>query len=369
MKKICVITTTHPVDDNRIYLKEINSLLSKYSVIYISTGSLEEAPDNLEVISVGSFSPGLMKRLALNSRAFKEALKLKVESYHFHDFDFIIFAVLLRIIKRKPIIYDVHEDYPAVVKTRGYRKGILGSLLSFIIYLIESFCVIFFSGIITVNNPIADRFRNLEKNVIIIPNHPRKELFENYKPKKYLKEQDLEIVHLGNLNEIRGGNVISEAIVGIDDVKLTVIGEITPSKYKDFIANKLGRDKLEITGKLPYKKAIKRASEADIGLIGYLPLPNHVESSPNKIFEYMGLGLPVVVSDLTSLKTIIDKSRAGLCYISEDSDDLVAKIKEISRKDSYESFSVNSRKAFLELYNWENEEPKLLGLYEKIIRK
>lgn len=369
MKKICVITTTHPVDDNRIYLKEINSLLNKYSVIYISTGSLEEAPDNLEIISVGSFSPGFMKRLALNSRAFKEALKLRVELYHFHDFDFIIFAVLLRIIKRRPIIYDVHEDHPAVVKTRGYAKGPLTQFLSYLVFLIEAFCVIFFSGVITVNKEIADRLGKRNKKVVIIPNYPRKELFKNYGSKFTPEKEEIKIVHLGNLNKIRGAEIIGEAISLTKNFKLTIVGEITPESYKDNIIKKFGQNNIEVTGKMAYEKAIEKASMADIGLIGYLPLPNHQESSPNKIFEYMGLGLPVVVSNLNSFKRIIDESRAGLCYKSDDPIDLAAKIKEISKRDLYESFSVNSKKAFLNLYNWETEEPKLLGLYEKIIRK
>jgi glycosyltransferase involved in cell wall biosynthesis len=369
MKKICVITTTHPAEDNRIYLKEVQTLLKKYEVTYITTGEIKVRPKNLKLINIGHFSGSFRKRLAIGYSAFKEALRLEVTSYHFHDFDFIIWAALLRIIKRKPVIYDVHEDYPAVVLSRGYvRSNILAQLLSGLVRITEMFCTLFFTASVVVNESIQKRISHTISNTIILANYPKKELFPKLLPND--KRSSQTIVHLGNLNQIRGAEVIFGALSKseVSGISLKVVGEVTPEWYLADLRKRYPKVRVTVTGKLPYTAALKESQVGCVGIIGYLPLPNHVDASPNKIFEYMGLGLPVVAADLISFKKVITKD-VGVTYRSEEAKDLADKLKILENPAKLKDFSEKGRELFESEYNWDREGLKLLELYEEIIGK
>jgi len=368
MKKICVITTSHPADDNRIYLKEIMTLLKKYRVVYITTGNIANRPNGLEIVEVGSFERTLAKRLSRNWKAFRLALKQDVVSYHFHDFDFISFAVLLRIIKHKPVIYDIHEDNPAVVKSRNYVKSrLVSSFLSAVVSIIEKTCSYFFSGALVVNEPIKERISKSVKNTVVIPNYPQKKLLDKYKAKKYTDKKEIKAVHLGGLNNIRGAETIINGVAKLDNIKLTIIGDIKPEKYKEKLL-KENIDKVEITGWKSYEEALAMAYNADFAIIGFLPVPNHMEASPNKIFEYMGLGLPILASDLPSFKALIEGGKVGVIYKSKNSEDFANKLKQlVSDKEKLTNYSKNAKNSFNERYNWESISKGLTNLYEEII--
>lgn len=369
MKKICVITTAHPAEDNRVYLKEVQTLLKNYEVVYITTGEIKNPPKRLELINVGYYAGSFQKRIKINWAAFRQALKLDVASYHFHDFDFILWAVLLRILKGKPVIYDIHEDYPAVVLSRGYVKNkLIAQILSGLVRITETFCSLFFEASVAVNESIKKRIIKTIRNTIIVANYPRKELFP--KSTSLKKEDHKTIIHLGNLNQIRGAEIIFEAInqSKIDELNLKIVGEVTPKEYLADLMTRHPNVKVTSTGKLPYQEALQEAAKGTLGIIGYLPLPNHLDASPNKIFEYMGLGLPVVASDLVPFQKIITEE-VGLTYQSGDPADLADKLKLLEDPEKLNNFAVEGRKLFEAKYNWDNEGVKLLELYEKIIGK
>jgi glycosyltransferase involved in cell wall biosynthesis len=369
MKKICVITTAHPAEDNRIYLKEIQTLLKNYEVVYITTSEIKNPSRGLEVINVGHFAGSFKKRIKINWDAFRRALKLDVVSYHFHDFDFIIWAALLRIFKGRPVIYDIHEDYPAVVLSRGYvRNGLIAKILSGLIRLVEIFCSLFFTASIVVNESIRKRISHTISNTIVVANYPRKEFFPKLLPIE--KRNQKIMVHLGNLNRIRGAEIIFEALSKskVSDLNLKVVGEVTPGWYLADLKKRYPGVRATVTGKLPYAEALKESQQGRVGIISYLPLPNHLDASPNKIFEYMGLGLPVVAADLSSFKAVITDD-VGITYRSEDPNDLAKKLIILDNPGKLKNFSDKGRELFEAKYNWNNEEQKLLELYEIIIGK
>jgi glycosyltransferase involved in cell wall biosynthesis len=108
-------------------------------------------------------------------------------------------------------------------------------------------------------------------------------------------------------------------------------------------------------------------AHAVAGLVTFLPLPNHIDAQPNKMFEYMSAGVPVIASNFPLWREIIEGNDCGLCVdplnpaaIAEAIDYLV------NNPVRAEQMGRNGQRAVQERYNWTIEEKKLLELYSSL---
>jgi glycosyltransferase involved in cell wall biosynthesis len=81
------------------------------------------------------------------------------------------------------------------------------------------------------------------------------------------------------------------------DARLWLLGPWETKAYQDECEQLKTYSKCDYYGSLPFGEHYAYLYEADIGLINFYPEKNHLDSLPNKIFEYMACGLPMVVSD------------------------------------------------------------------------
>lgn len=103
------------------------------------------------------------------------------------------------------------------------------------------------------------------------------------------------------------------------------------------------------------------------GLLVYQPARNHTEAMPNKLFEFMAAGLPVIVSDFPLWKSIVDEAECGLAVTPTDVDAVrMACEKLLNDIDLGQQMGRNGRKKVLESFNWDVERVKLLDLYANI---
>jgi glycosyltransferase involved in cell wall biosynthesis len=107
---------------------------------------------------------------------------------------------------------------------------------------------------------------------------------------------------------------------------------------------------------------------ASIGMICYLPEPNHVNAYPNKLFEYMAAGLPVIASDFPLWRSIIDAADCGICVDPTDPVDIRrAIVRLMGDPNERRRLGENGRKAVQEKYAWVSEEKKLRHLYQQLL--
>lgn len=135
------------------------------------------------------------------------------------------------------------------------------------------------------------------------------------------------------------------------------------------MGDKCNMSNIEYLGKLSREQVDDLYGRGCIGLLLYQPAANHIASQPNKMFEYMAAGLPIVASNFPLWKEIIEGSNCGICVdpknvsaVRKACRDLLNDIKkaQIMGKNGYQ--------AVIEKYNWNNEADKLIGLYNNIVK-
>ena len=105
-----------------------------------------------------------------------------------------------------------------------------------------------------------------------------------------------------------------------------------------------------------------------VGMICYLPEPNHVNAFPNKLFEYMAAGLPVIASNFPLWQDIIHGAQCGICVDPASSVEIRQAIaRMMGDPEGCRRMGENGRKAVLERYSWASEEKKLFRLYRDVL--
>ena len=128
------------------------------------------------------------------------------------------------------------------------------------------------------------------------------------------------------------------------------------------------KDRIKFIPTVPLKELLSHTAAADVGVIQMLNTSlNNYYSMPNKIFEYMSVGLPVVSPDFPELKQLLEEVQCGVVFNPEDPKDIARAINEIlSDPAKAKKMGQNGLRAFNERYNWEVEEKKLLEIYQNL---
>ena len=363
MIKICHISTVHSLYDTRIFLKECKTLAkSGYKVYYIVTHFCDEKIDGVNVISLPEIKGRLNRMIKKTMLAYKKALEINAEIYHIHDPELIPIALKLKKLGKK-VIYDVHEDVPRDILSKEYIPKKLRPIISNVFEIFEKFASKKFDYIIAATPYIRDRFLKLGCKTIDIQNMPLLSEFTNIVHDWGSKENA--VCYVGGINRIRGIYEMIEAIKILSGVKLYLAGSVEMKEEKEIIDNFYN---VVFLGHLTRNEMRKLFSKVKAGLVLFHPEENHINSQPNKLFEYMSAGIPVIASNFPLWRDIVEGNNCGICVnplnpveISEAIRYLLENPKEAKK------MGENGRKAVLEKYNWEKESEKLLYVYEKVL--
>ncbi len=363
--EICHITTVHPLFDIRIYHKECSSLIKNgYKVSLIVQHDNSKAISGIEVIPLPKYRNRLFRMFFISFLAFIKALKRRATIYHFHDPELIPIAILLKCLRKK-VIYDVHEDYPRQILSKYYISPYLRRIIATIVEIIENWASKKFDAVICVTPFIEKRFINLDCKTFLVQNMPS--LSEFVEIRSNINKKEKQVCYIGAIDEIRGILNIIDAVQDLE-VKLVLGGHFSNEKVKKLATKRQGWNNVEYLGFINREKVKEVLSKSLAGLVLFLPEKNHVNSQPNKLFEYMAAGIPVICSDFPIWKEIVEKNNCGICVNPLNTEEIKNAITYIIQNPiKAKEMGENGRKAVIEKYNWQNEEKKLLEAYKNLI--
>lgn len=365
--KICHLTSAHVRNDIRILVKECKSIAKQNDFdvsLIVADNNGDEINDNIKIYDVGK-SKGRMNRFIITSKkVYTKAKELDCDIYHLHDPELIPHGLKLLKLKKK-VIFDAHEDLPQQLRSKPYLNIILKKTLPLVFEKYEKFAFKKFSYLIGATPYITNKLKKINSKAVNINNYPIiGELDQNLD----WGDKRKEICYIGAISEIRGIKQLVEAMQYVDkDIKLNLVGNFNDNNILESLKQTPGWSKINYTGQVSRLEVSKILARSKVGIVTFLPVPNHTDSQPNKMFEYMSSGIPIVTSHFPLWKEIVEINNVGITVDPNEPKDIAKGIQHLIENGSLaKEMGMNGKNAIKNKYNWYQEEIKLIEVYRKL---
>jgi glycosyltransferase involved in cell wall biosynthesis len=221
---------------------------------------------------------------------------------------------------------------------------------------------------------MAERYSKLHKLVEIIRNFPDLSCGEFDSVSLY--DRKPACVFAGTLKQDRNLANMVRAIGLLRKrnvtLQLWLAGKWESAEYEHSIwrlATEEGvSDQVHYSGILSHKDAVALESRGSIGMVTLLPIPNTLKTLPIKLFECMGLGLPVIYSDFPLLQRYVREYGVGVAVDPEKPEQIADALEYLVKNPQIaQQMGTMGKRAVMEKYNWAHEGARLVALYHKIL--
>ena len=373
--KVCILSSVHPCFDVRIFQKQARSLSEAgYEVTLVAIADFEEkVVDGIRVLGLPQPSSRLL-RPANWWRILRISLRERADIYHFHDPELLLPAGLIKLLTRRPIVYDVHENYPQDILTKEWIPAPLRRLVSSAFRVFEDTAVRGVDGVVVVNRHLEGRFEG-KARVVRVANYARLDSHVNSKRDTDRREAGARpyFVYAGRVSDDRGLHECLRALESLGDEGAEIlcagrIGHVANGQLRALLEHGHTDVPFKYLGLLPYEAIPPLFEGALAGLLCFQPTPNNVLGTPNKLFEYMSAAIPVIASDFPFIREVVVEAGCGLLVQPDDTRQIASAMAHLlHHPHDAARMGENGLRAARERYNWQVEEKKLLSLYETLL--
>ncbi len=393
--RTCMLVTNAVSNDARV-LKEAAVLQAEgYEVIVIGAALANEPAEETisgvlvkrvrrRSVAAGGFRlsrsvANVLANRRLSADMMEPAYAVRADIYHAHDIDTLPAAASLAASTRSKLVYDSHEFFADSLGTTGTLGGSTLVALKRRYWIgLERRYIKRADLVITVADAIADRLAVLHKieRPLVIRNVPPIVALPQHSPLRRVcgaGPDDKLILYQGGLVRQRGLDTLLRAMAELPgNFHLVLLGGGQEQRALEELAKTLGVSKrVTFAGVVPWARLPEFTAGADLGVV---PIETGVESYrlslPNKLFEYMMAGLPIVASDLPGNKSVLTGADIGRTFRAGDSSDLARAVLEVlADADGAAALGRRGRELALAEYNWAKESTKLVEAYGRVVGK
>ena len=359
--RVCMLSSLHPADDVRIVEKQARCLLAAgHHVTVVARPPAPAEPGGIDFKLLDLPDVARWKRPWVMGRAaLALARSSRPDVVQFHDPELIFAALALRKGRRR-VIYDVHEDVPADIRSKRWIPGPLRPFVALLAGALERLTARHFDAIVAATPTIAERFQRYGARVVLVRNSVK---LSEFMQNTIETPRQRQAAYVGRISFDRGLVEMVEACRAAN-LPLVMAGSIG-AEEKTWLAHH--GEGVEWRGRLDRNAVARLLSQSLVGFCVLHAEPNYLRALPTKIFEYMAAGLPVITSDLPVAKEIVEQARCGLVIAHGDSQALTVALRQLAGNGA-EARAMGSRglAAASRLYNWEDDAARLVDLYERL---
>ncbi|MDR0968970.1 MAG: glycosyltransferase [Lentimicrobiaceae bacterium] len=369
MKHAIVSVINDLITDNRVHKSCLTLQKAGYEVLLVGRVLRKSPPMNERPYKVKRmkllFESGPLFYAEFNIRLFLFLLFKRCQLLLSNDLDTLLPNFLISKLKNIPLIYDSHEYFtetPELINRRFVQN---------IWKKIEYFCLSRLKEMITVNESIAELFRSKYGiKVYVIRNIPMQ--LKNFERKSreaigLPTDKHLLVLQGAGINIQRGTEELVKAMAFLDNCFLMLIGsgDVLP-KLKKMVAEMQLESRVRFFPRMPYLEMIAYTQVAELGFtLDKDTNLNYRFSLPNKLFDYIQAGVPVISSHLPEIERIIRHYNIGDFVEDHRPETIATTISEaLENKSRYQIWKTNLLQAKDELC-WEKEENVLLEIYKQ----
>ena len=262
------------------------------------------------------------------------------------------------------VVYDSHEDLPRAILSKFWIRPVLRRAVAGLSEAVEDFVVRRLSAVVAATPHIAARFARQNPRAVAINNYP---LLSELEAALHTRPHARSFCYIGGIGRIRG---VVEMVAALDrvDARLILAGSFDNEQSEAAVRALPAWSKVDYRGQVPRSEARRIMSESCAGLVFFHPEPNHVDAQPNKIFEYMSAGLPVLASDFPLWRQLVVASGAGHCADPLDVQAIADCMRKVlDQPEAAAQMGLRGREAVQSRFHWGHEERRLLALYQELM--
>lgn len=316
----------------------------------------------------------------------KVVLSKSIDVIHIHDLPMARAAITVGYKYGLPVILDLHENYPASLKSyveglKGWRKVLTQILINTKKW--EKYEIaqsIKANHIIVVVPEAKERLvsRGIPSSKItVIENTEDTDYFSNLPLDPAILSRYLNyfiILYIGGFggrDDHRGLTTVIKAmpsvLKSIPNAKLLLVGRGSIKPILQEMIHKYSLDNyVELIDWVLFEKLPSYIAASSVCLVPHRSNPHTEATSPHKLFQYMLMGKPVIVSSCRPLKRIVDELGSGIVFQAGDSADLSRAIVQLKDEAIRTKLGERGRSGVLNKYNWNVTSKKLINLYKNL---
>lgn len=362
--KVCIAYLGNPFNDSRITNLKNSLVQDRCSVKIISfdwtTPNFKSIKGNISVFKLKKRKFSLLFYLSFAARLKLELFKTKANIYFAEDIYTLPFVVFFAKLHRAKIYYNSRELYAFTggLRNRNIIQAMLRKLESFFIHKAD---LVLTTG--EMDSDFIHKFYKIENTLVIrnIPIKKQSEKIVDLRNKLGIKKDCKILIYQGVLLEGRGLHLIIKTLTSFPNAHLVIIGDGFLKDELLALSNKIGiANRVHFLGMKKQDELINFTAAGDIGLaiIENISI-SYYHALPNKLFEYIMAGLPVLSSNLPQMEQIVNQYKIGKVIDPENPEEIETALNNLlNNPDLLVEYRNNCKLAAEEL-NWENEYKKV----------
>ncbi|MGH2417118.1 MAG: glycosyltransferase family 4 protein [Candidatus Limnocylindria bacterium] len=364
--------------DTRVEKEARTLIAAGYRVTVVADAAAglpdRESRDGIDVRRIARSGPPIpgLRYVVHEARLARVLRALRADVYHAHDSNTLIAVAWAARAGGVPFVYDAHDLW--LGRPRRERSRAYFALSQALYTLVERWLVPRAAAGLTVSPPIARhlerRYRlrrmHLVPNYPELPGHRAREDLRSLPGGGTIAEGGPLVLYLGGLMAGRGLEQLVDAVGLVADAQLVMLGQgpLRPELVRRAASLGAG-DRLHLLPPVPPDGVVAYAASADIGVSPIVPsCLNYRYSLPNKLFQYMAAGIPVVASDFPQVREVVESAGCGVVVDTSRPSEIARAIERIAA-DPVEARAMGGRgrAAVDDRYNWDSAGQALLEVY------
>lgn len=373
---ICYVAPSLDIeDDYRFARKQCPGLVKKgFEVSYFLKSNTKRNFQGVNIFPI-EHEKNKFKQTLLPWKILGRLLKQPCDAYHLSTAEMLPIALILKLITKRRVVFDFHEDYVEFIRLKPYLKEPFKCLAVGVARLLVWLVCKSMDGLVFGDEAVQESYPSISsKRQVIIHHFPLLSMCP-VSPVPFAQRK-FDIVYTGNLSRLKGAFEMLEVVRLLKerykDFRVLFVGgplSYIKEEFYQYIRDHKLEDCLEITGRVPYERVSGLLDQCKVGLISLHDTLKYRRQSAAKLFEYMAKGIPCVSVDLPPERRFMVEAEHGYFVPPQDPQAMAdAVYRIISNPELGQKMAKKSREHFLKKgYYGEKERDKLAEFYHYIL--